>query len=218
MSKLDVENEVEKENSLELKDIDQKFLDYVEEETKGQIQYMYDKVFRFFAIDLSIFPIVLAIFSLSLPTLNVWSIIISLIAFVIGILLKLYIITIKLYGYVTPPSLFDVDDDKEFYTENQRITEFFAHRYDKVKDLWKDFIDKDKFIRLVNQSIWYSACALICVMSNLIQYQLTILKINSVLIYWIILIINIIAFGLACSYQLLRKYKEKLKFWKKKEN
>lgn len=217
MSKEDKDKEEEIKKSQELKDIDQKFLDYIEDETKEQIRYIYDKTFRFFAIDLSIFPIVIAIFTISLPSLNIFSIVISLIAFSMGVLLKLYIITFKLYGYVTPPSLFDVDNDKEFYTEKQKIMELFAHRHDKVKGLWKDFIENDKFIRLVNQSIWFSACALICIMTNLIQVQLISLEINPDFIFWIILLINIIAFGLACSYKLLRKHKEKLKFWKKKD-
>ena len=197
-------------------DIDQKFIDYIEAETKDQIKYMYDKVYRFFAIDLSIFPLVIAIFSISLPSLNFFSIIISLIAFSIGVLLKLYIITFKLHRYLTPPSLFDVNEDDDFLSEDKKKEELLNHRVDKIRNMWKDIFRNDRFMRLVNQSIWFSACALICIMTNLIQVQLIAIGVNLDLVLWIIFTINIIAFGLACLYKLLRKHKQKLKFWKKK--
>ncbi len=97
----------------------------------------------------------------------------------------------------------------------EKIKELLNHRIDKIRDMWKDYISNDKFMRLVNQSIWFSACALMCIMTNLIQVQLITIGVNLDFILWIIFLINITVFGLACSYKLLKKYKGKLKFWKK---
>lgn len=204
-------NDLEKKNELNFLE---KFVDSLEKDRANRKNYVYDKLFRFFSIDLTIFPLITVIFTVS-GSYNISSLLLATCCFFIAIFYKFYILTFKLKSFITPTIALDQLNEKE------REKEFLRHRMDKIKAIDKHYFDNDKMINLINHSICFTMSSITISLTNILQVILIEINIDINFTLWVIFIINIITFSLACFYKSLRKHNEKIKsffikfkFWK----
>jgi len=78
-----------------------------EDERNKQKTYIYDKLYRFLSIDLTIFPIITTLFFIYLPATNDFIVILAFFSFFIAVIYKFGIILRKLESYLTPTNAYD---------------------------------------------------------------------------------------------------------------
>ncbi len=155
----------ERERQRKLDDLE-KLVNLTEDERKKQKTYIYDKLFRFLSIDLTIFPIITALFFIYFKTANDILVIFSFFSFFIAVLYKFGITLMKLESILTPTDAFDN------IKEEERAYELILHRMEKTKVLDEY---NTKLIDFINHSICFTMGSIVISLTNV--FQIYILKI-----------------------------------------
>lgn len=197
----------------------EKFVSILEKERLNQKDYIYNKLYRFFGIDLTIFPIIIAIFSLTFDSLNeisIFSLILFLLAvfcFFIAVIYKFSIIPFKLYSFMTPINALDKLKQEEWDEE------FIQYRWNRIKEIDKTYFEKDKMIRDINQSICFTMSSIVILLTSFLHiYLIKTPLLSESLSFIIIITIDIFFLLLAICYKWIKAktLKKILKFGKKK--
>lgn len=183
----------------------EKFVSILEKERLNQKNYIYNKLYRFFGIDLTIFPIITAIFSITFDSLNeisIFSIILFLLAvfcFFIAVIYKFSIIPFKLYSFITPINALDKLKQEEWEEE------FIQYRWNRIKEIDKTYFEKDKMIRDINQSICFTMSSIVILLTSFLHIYLNKTPFLSELLSFIIMItIDIFFLLLAICYKWIK--------------
>ncbi len=173
----------ERERQRKLDDLE-KLVNLTEDERKKQKTYIYDKLFRFLSIDLTIFPIITALFFIYFETANDILIIFSFLSFFIAVLYKFGITLKKLESYLTPTDAYDN------IKEEERAFQLILHRMEKTKALDEY---NTKLIDYINHSICFTMGSIVISLINV--FQLYMLKILPSLIGIIPIILFLFSLG-----------------------
>jgi len=201
--KTSIREEKEKQENF---DVLERLVKLTEDERNNQKTYIYDKLYKFLGIDLTIFPIITTLFFIYLPTANDFIVILAFFSFFIAVIYKFGIILRKLESYLTPTNAYDnIEEDK-------RKIELIYHRMDKTKHLDEY---NEKLIELVNHSICFTLNSIVISITNVFQqYIIKILPISIDIIQFFLLMCCFIVFALSVFYKgILRK---KIKLFSKK--
>lgn len=180
---------------------------YQQNEGKSRRDYIYDKLYKFLRIDLTIFPILNAIFFTftGIENFNFYFIIFAFLSFFIAVFYK-FLISLNLFSVKTP---IDALDDLE---EEEWITELIHHHHDKAIEL---DIMNEKLIIKVNNAIFFTMNSIIISLFNIFETYLKIfllLPIFQKIISITLIIFNFIIFFSAIFYKYLMKSKILKKF------
>lgn len=192
------------------KDFLEKYVGIIEKETFEQKRHVYDKLYRFLGIDLTIFPIINGISVLLSFEFDILSLLLAYLSFVIAIFTKFYIITFKLKSFLTPPNALNGLKKEEMEEE------FLHHRYQKVVTTFNYLFDEKGLIRSINHSIAFTMVSIVVFLSNFLHNNLIKLEFKSGLFNWIFNIFNFIIFILAFLYRYLYNHKNKISSFFKK--
>ncbi|KKN47377.1 hypothetical protein LCGC14_0663700, partial [marine sediment metagenome] len=107
----------EEDNFLEI------FVGIIEKETFEQKRHVYDKLYRFLGIDLTIFPIINGILVYFSFKIYILPLLLAYLSFLIAIFSKFYIITFKMKSFITPPNALNGLEKEEMEEE------FLHHRH-----------------------------------------------------------------------------------------
>lgn len=192
-------------------------MDIVQKEREEQKNLLYDKLYRFLSIDLTIFPIITAIFFIYLSGLNNIASLLSFISFFIAVFYKFFLILFKLRSFITPTSAFNGVEASE---REKKLINFIKEKADEEDIYYQDLI------KHVNHSIIFTMTSITISLTSLFQIYLFNLPFIPDLA--IILSINILDFCLfiiAIFFLILVRKKanillflKKIIFWKKKSS
>lgn len=196
-------------------EIKEKFVNIVEKERLKEKDYLYDKLYRFFAVDLTVFPLVIAILSTTIEIpidLDFNSIVLILIAiftFVIAVIYKFIIIAFKLGSFNTPLNALDNLQEEDWEEE------LIQHRWNKLKEMEEKYFINNKMIRNINQSISFTMSSIILLIIlflyiNLVKFMPSI----SITLFQILILIDICILFVAIFYKVIKKEEIKLLFKK----
>jgi hypothetical protein len=192
------------------------FVGIIEKETFEQKRHIYDKLYRFLGIDLTVFPIINGISIFLSFDFFIIPLLLAYLSFLIAIFSKFFIITFKLKSFITPPNALNGLRKEEMEEE------FLHHRHQKVVATFNYLFDEKGLIKTINHSIAFTLVSIVASLSNFLQNNLIRLEFNIEMVFWAINIFNIIVFILAFFYRYLDNHKEeisgflkKLYFWNK---
>ncbi len=189
-------------------------MEIVSKEREEQKKLLYDKLYRFLSIDLTIFPIVAAIFFIYLTSINYVSLLVSFISFFIGVFYKFILILFKLKSFITPTTALDGADADQW---EKNLVFFLKEKADKEDKYYQEII------RYVNHSIVFTMTSITTSLTSLFQFYLLYIPfIPKGIIFTFIIIIDIVFFILAIFYLIIVNNDEiilsnlkKLIFWRK---
>jgi len=196
-------------------DVLKQHMEIVGKEREEQKKLLYDKLYRFLSIDLTIFPIITTIFFIYLSGLNNTSSLLSFISFFIAIFYKFFLILFKLKSFITPTSAFDGVNESE---REEKLIFFSKEKADKEDKYYQDLI------KYVNHSIFFTMTSITISLSSLFQiylFTLTFIS-NDVIIICVnildicLLIIAIFLLILVRKQPKIVIFLKKFHFWKKK--
>lgn len=161
----------EKSNYIDFKELSESQIDFLERfvaqiksERKNQKRYIYNKLYQFLTVDLSVFPILTALFQLSGFSFYLIPFLFSLICFLVAIFTKFYPIIFKLKSFLTPiNALYTLDND-------QWKEEFIKFQNDQAKKIEEYYLNEDKFIKYINKSIFFTFLSILFSFMNIFQF------------------------------------------------
>ena len=202
----------EEDNFLEI------FVGIIEKEAFEQKRHIYDKLYRFLGIDLTIFPIINGISVFLSFDFYILPLLVAYLSFLIAIFSKFYIITFKLKSFITPPNALNGLRKEEMEEE------FLHHRHQKVTATFNYLFDEKGLIKTINHSIAFTLVSIVASLSNFLHNNFIKLEFNLEMVIWAINIFTIVVFIFAFFYRYLNNHKErisgffkKLIFWNKRD-
>ncbi len=202
----------EEDNFLEI------FVGIIEKETFEQKRHVYDKLYRFLGIDLTIFPIINGILVYFSFKIYILPLLLAYLSFLIAIFSKFYIITFKMKSFITPPNALNGLEKEEMEEE------FLHHRHQKVVATFNYLFDEKGLIKTINHSIFFTMVSIVTSLSNFLQNNFNKFGFNIEMLFWPINIFNIVVFILAIIYRYLNNHKDKISgffrkliFWNKRD-
>ncbi len=169
------------------------FVDAILNEEIKHKDRIYEKLYRFLSIDLTIFPIITAIFFVYLKNTNDFFMILASFSFIIAVTYKFYIVLKRLGSFHTNIDDFDIIYQKDGFEE------FIKHKKKKAKMLQDE---NNKLIDAVNHSIWFTMSSIVISITVIFQmYIINVFPMINIVIFIIFLILNIYLIFRSISYK-----------------
>ncbi len=196
-------------------DVLKQHMEIVGKEREEQKKLLYDKLYRFLSIDLTIFPIITAIFFVYL-TINYISSLLSFISFFIGVFYKFVLILFKLKSFITPTTALDGVNPDQW---EKKLIFFVKEKADEEDKYYQELI------RYVNHCIVFTMTSITTSLTSLFQYYLLQIPfIPEIVIFTFIIVIDLFFFITAIFYlkivnnaEIILLNLKKLIFWRKKD-